>query len=119
MEDVKKAFLAIPKYLHFAKDHIAQHALKNGYAPLTPYGIPFWMLDTVERDRIREANTEYLETADEVWIFGSGEELGEHSVNGLNVTDGVHEEKQLAEELEKKIRYFHVDLDTQQITEQE
>lgn len=114
---MKLVFLAIPKYLHFAKDHIAQHALENNAAPLTPYGIPFWMLDTVERDRVREANQTYLESAEEVWIFGSKESLGNHTVEGLNVTDGVLEEKEMAEEKGIKIRYFKVDVDTQEITE--
>ncbi|MFP4229899.1 MAG: hypothetical protein ACLFRK_02050 [Candidatus Nanohaloarchaea archaeon] len=114
---MKTVYTAVPKYLHFAKDHINRYVLEKEFAPITPYYGPFWMLDTVKRQKVRSANKAYIKSADQVWIFGATKGPGEEKVHGLNVTDGVFEEKKLAEELGKKVRTFKVNLENQEIQE--
>ena len=55
----------------------------------------YFMLDTVERDVVRNANNNLVKKADEIWVFGP-------------VADGVLAEIILAKKEGKKIRYFKV-----------
>lgn len=114
-------YTAIPKSLHFAHQFILQDVIERGCAPITPYGITFWLLDTVDRDKIREVNTTYVRTADEVWAYGTPDDIGgEHSIgDGLNTTDGVIAETELALESNTPVRVFELDVDTQNVDEQD
>jgi len=53
------------------------------------------MLDTVERNALRETNNTYIIKADEIWVFGP-------------VSDGVLAEIILAKKMNKPIRYFKI-----------
>ena len=53
------------------------------------------MLDTVDRDLIRNANNNLVKKADELWVFGP-------------ISDGVLAEIRLAKELNKPIRCFRI-----------
>jgi hypothetical protein len=113
----KRIYTAIPKYLIFAHDHILQFVLANDGAPLTPYSGPFWLLDTVDREAIRESNELYIEAADEIWVFGVDKpDLFEGwEVNNLSVTDGVVEEIKTAKEQDIPVKLHHVEVDSQLI----
>ena len=66
------------------------------------------MLDSVERDKIREANNDLVKKADELWVFGQ-------------ISDGVLLEIKLAKEANKPIKYFKVinSKDIKEISEDE
>jgi hypothetical protein len=68
----------------------------------------YFMLDSVERDKIREANDELVKKADELWVFGQ-------------ISDGVLLEIKLAKEANKPIKYFKVinSKDIKEISEDE
>ena len=51
------------------------------------------MLDTVERDVVRDANNSILRKADEVWVFG-------------RISDGVLAEIRIAKKTGKPVRYY-------------
>ena len=55
----------------------------------------YFMLDTVERDTVRNANNNLIKRADEIWMFGP-------------VSDGVLAEIRLAKQGDKPIRYYTI-----------
>lgn len=114
---VKLIYTAIPKYLHFAHDYILRYVVQAGHAPVTPYSGTFWLLDTVDRDGIRDANERYMEAADEIWVFGINTETGFEGwrINDLHVTDGVIGEIQTARDDGKPVKLHQVDVDSQSI----
>lgn len=83
------------KYLAYFKDNISKFILEKGAVPLNPFAIPYFMLDTLPRDTVREANNNYLKRADEVWVFG-------------RISDGVLAEIILAKKENKPVSYFKV-----------
>lgn len=113
----KLIYTAIPKYLHFAHDYILRYVLSCGNAPLTPYTGAFWLLDTVDRDAIRNANKQYIDAADEIWVFGVeiGAGFEGWMIEDLHVTDGVIEEIQIAKDQDIPVKLHHVEVDSQAI----
>ncbi len=76
--------------------HISKYILEAGYVPLNPFMMSeYFMLDTVDRDVVRNANNTLVERADELWIFGE-------------ISNGVAAEIELAKKLGKNIRYFEI-----------
>ncbi len=55
----------------------------------------YFMLDTVDRDVVRNANNNLVKKSDELWVFGP-------------VADGVLAEIVLAKEEMKPVRYFSI-----------
>lgn len=55
----------------------------------------YFLLDSVERDTVRNANNNLVIRANELWVFGP-------------VSDGVLAEIKLAKKLQKPIRYFSI-----------
>ena len=84
--------------------HISKFVLEQNCIPLNPYMLwEYFMLDALDRDKIREANNALVEKAEELWVFGE-------------ISDGVLAEIKLAEEKQKPIRYFAV-IDSREIKE--
>ena len=84
--------------------HISKFVLEQNCIPLNPYMLwEYFMLDALDRDKIREANNALVEKAEELWVFGE-------------ISDGVLAEIKLAEEKQKPIRYFAV-IDSKEIKE--
>ena len=101
---MKIVFTAISKKLFYFKMHISKFVLEKDCIPLNPYMLwEYFMLDTVERDKIREANNGLVEKADELWVFGE-------------VSNGVLAEIRIAKEKNKPIKYFTV-IDSKEIKE--
>ena len=94
-KDKKLVYTAMSKYLSYFKDHISKFVLGKGCVPLNPFNIPYFMLDTVNRDICREANNNLLKRADEVWVFGE-------------VSNGVLAEIKIAKKMKKPINFFKI-----------
>jgi len=93
---MKLVYTAISKHLFYFRMHISKFVLEKNCIPLNPFMIfEYFMLDTIERDKIREANNTLVERVDELWVFGK-------------VSNGVLAEIKLAKEKDKSIRYFTV-----------
>ena len=76
---------------------ISKYVLEQGKVPLNPFMIfDYFLLDSIERDLIREGNNNLVKRADELWVFGS-------------VSDGVLAEIKIAKEMEKSILYFKIE----------
>lgn len=64
--------------------------------PLNPFMIfQYFLLDTVKRETIYEANAALVAAADELWVFGE-------------ISDGVAAEIAQAKKIKKPIRYFEI-----------
>jgi hypothetical protein len=93
---MKLIYPAHSKHYFFFRQHISKFVLENDCVPLNPFMIfEYFMLDTIERNKIREANNTLVLKADELWIFGP-------------ISDGVLKEIELAQDKEKPIRYFDI-----------
>jgi len=101
---MKLVYTAISKKLFYFKMHISKFVLEKDCIPLNPFMIfEYFMLDTVDRNKIREANNTLVKKADELWVFGQ-------------VSDGVLAEIKIAKEKQKPIKYFTV-IDSKEIKE--
>ena len=104
VKDMKLIFTAMSKHLFYFRQHISKFVLERNCVPLNPFmSFEYFMLDTVDRDLIRNANNNLVMKADELWVFGP-------------VSDGVLAEIKLAKSLNKPIRYFQV-IDSKEIKE--
>jgi len=94
--DLPLVYTAMSKHLFYFREHISQFVLDNGGVPLNPFMIfGYFMLDTVDRDVVRQANNVIVSRADQLWVFGA-------------VSDGALAEIVQAKELGKVVKYFGV-----------
>ena len=94
IEKMELVYPAYSKHNFYFRQHISRYVLEQDCVPLNPFMIfEYFMLDTVDRDLIRNANNNLVRRADQLWVFGE-------------ISDGVLAEIKLAKELEKPIRYF-------------
>ncbi|MFA4942289.1 MAG: hypothetical protein WC564_01465 [Patescibacteria group bacterium] len=95
--DKPLVYTAMSKYLFYYRMHISKYVLEQGYVPLNPFMVfDYFLLDTVDRDVVREANNNLVKRADEVWVFGS-------------VSDGVLAEIKIALNSKRIVRYFKIE----------
>src|SRR3989344_2644360 len=94
IEKMELVYPAYSKHNFYFRQHISRYVLEQDCVPLNPFMIfEYFMLDTVDRDLIRNANNNLVRRVDQLWVFGE-------------ISDGVLAEIKLAKELEKPIRYF-------------
>ena len=97
-------YTAMSKYLFYFRESISKFVLEQNYIPLNPFLLfNYFLLDTVDRDKIRNANNNLVEISDELWVFGK-------------VSGGVLAEIKLAKEFGKTIKYFKI-IDSKEIEE--
>ncbi len=76
--------------------NVCAYVFGEGAVPLNPFNMfGYFLYDLVDRDAVRAANNAVISRVDEVWVFGP-------------VANGVAAEIILAQQLNKKIRYFSV-----------
>ena len=76
---------------------ISKFVLEQGGVPLNPFMIfDYFMVDTVERNVVREANNNLVRISDEVWCFGA-------------ISDGVQVEIDYARKDGKNVRFFKIE----------
>lgn len=90
-------YTALSKHLFYYRMHISKFVLEQGQVPLNPFMLfDYFLLDSVARDQVREANNSLVRRADAIWIFGP-------------VSNGVLAEIQIAKALQKPLRYFIIE----------
>lgn len=99
--DLKKnkdfVYTAMSKHFFYYRMHISKFVLKQSKVPLNPFMIfDYFLLDSVDRNLVREGNNNLLIKCDELWVFGP-------------VSDGVLAEIKIAKDLKKPIRYFKIE----------
>ncbi|MDB5161787.1 MAG: hypothetical protein JWM52_295 [Candidatus Saccharibacteria bacterium] len=89
-------YTAMSKHLYYFRMFISKFVYDNNGVPLNPFMISdYFMLDTVDRDVIREGNNSVVKGSHEIWVFG-------------DVSNGVLAEIQMAKEQNKPVRYFKI-----------
>ena len=97
-------YTAMSKHLFYFREHISKFVLQQGGVPLNPFmTFNYFMLDTVDRDVVRQANNTLVARADQLWMFGP-------------ISDGALAEIIQAKEQGKIVRYFGV-VDSREIVE--
>ena len=77
--------------------HISKYVIEQHKVPLNPFMIfEYFLLDTVNRDLVREGNNNLVIRSDEIWVFGP-------------VSNGVLAEIKIAKEMNKPVRYFKIE----------
>jgi len=95
-QDKPLIYTAMSKHLFYFRMLVSAYVLENGGVPLNPFMVfDYFLLDTVDRDLVREGNNNLVKRSDEIWVFGQ-------------VSNGVLAEIQIAHELNKPIRYFSI-----------
>jgi len=90
-------YTAMSKHLFYYRMHISKYVIEQYKVPLNPFMIfEYFMLDSVDRDLIREANNNLVIRSDELWVFGA-------------VSNGVLAEIKIAKEMNKIIKYFKIE----------
>jgi hypothetical protein len=90
-------FTALSKHYFYYRMFICQYVLKQNAVPLNPFMIfDYFLLDTVKRDIVREANNNLVKRSDKLWVFGP-------------VSNGVLAEIRLAKKMNIPIKYFTID----------
>lgn len=96
IDDKKLIYIAYSKHFAFFRSHISKYVLENGAVPLNPFLLfGYFLIDTVDRAVIREANNNLVKRADEIWVFGP-------------ISDGVLAEIKIAQKQKKPIKYFQI-----------
>lgn len=89
-------YTALSKHLFYYRMHISKYVLEQGKVPLNPFLLfDYFLLDSVDRDKVREANNTLVKRADSIWVFGP-------------VSNGVLAEIQIAKASQKPVRYFTI-----------
>lgn len=90
-------YTAMSKHLFYYRMHISKFVLENGGVPLNPFMLfDYFLLDTIDRNLVREGNNNLVKKSDEIWVFGS-------------VSNGVLAEIKIAKETNKSIKYFKME----------
>ena len=98
-------FAAMSKRNFFLREHIVKFILEKGHTPTCAFMMfSYFLLDTVDRKLLIEANNDLIKRSDELWVFGE-------------ISDGVIEEIKLAQKMKLPIRYFCIDQFPQEIKE--
>ncbi len=104
-EDKKLVYPAFSKRNFFWRMHVSKFVLENNCVPVNPFmNFEYFLLDTVDRDLVRNGNNNIVKRCDEIWVFGE-------------ISDGVLKEIELAKKLNKTIRYFDISNLPEQIKE--
>lgn len=92
----KLIYTAFSKHLFYYRMFISRFVLENGCVPLNPFMLfDYFLLDTLDRDLVRDANNSIVLRADEVWVFGP-------------ISNGVLAEIILAKKHAKPIAFFKI-----------
>lgn len=98
LQEIKPlVYTAMSKHLFYYRMFISKFVLENNAVPLNPFMVfDYFMLDTVDRNIVRQANNSLVSRSDEVWVFGA-------------VSNGVLAEVQIAKAQNKSVRYFKIE----------
>jgi hypothetical protein len=92
----KVVFAAMSKRSFYLREHIIKYCLQQKVTPTCAFMMfSYFLLDTVDRTGLIEANNELVRRSDELWVFG-------------DISDGVKAEITLAESLNIPVKYFLV-----------
>lgn len=90
-------YTAMSKHLFYYRMHISKYVLEQEMVPLNPFMLfDYFLLDSTDRNLIRDANNSLVLRADQIWVFGP-------------VSNGVLAEILIAQKANKPIIYFKIE----------
>lgn len=96
-EDKPFVYTAMSKHFFYYRMHISKFVIEAGGVPLNPFMIyDYFLLDSVDRDAVREGNNNLVRRSDAIWVFGP-------------VSNGVLAEIKIAKKMNKKIKFFKIE----------
>ena len=102
--DKPLVYTAMSKRLFYSRMFVSKYVLEQNAVPLNPFMVfDYFLLDSVDRDLVRQGNNNLVKRSDEIWVFGS-------------VSNGVLAEIELARKMNKPVKYFQIS-DKQDITQ--
>lgn len=101
----KTVFTAQSKQTFYCRDAVCQFVFQQGAIPVNPFRVfDYFLGDRVNRDLVRNGNNELIRRCDELWVFGL-------------VSDGVLFEIATCRQTGKRIRYFTISANADEIRE--
>ena len=92
----KVVFAALSKRNFYLREYIVKFILEKGGTPMCAFMMySYFLLDTVDRKKLIDANNDLIRRSDELWVFGE-------------ITEGVEKEIELAKKLGQPIKYFDI-----------
>ncbi len=92
-------FTAMSKKYFYMRMLVVKYVLEKGCVPINPFmSFDYFLVDTVDRHIVRNANNNLVDIADELWVFGS-------------VSDGVIVEIKRVAQKGKSVRFFTISND--------
>ena len=89
-------FTALSKKYFYMRMLVTKYVLEQGSVPINPFmSFDYFLLDTLDRDVIRNANNNLVALADELWVFGS-------------ISNGVLAEIRQVSKEGKLVRFFSI-----------
>lgn len=93
----KVVFAAMSKHNFYLREYIIKFILESGCTPMSAFMMySYFLLDTVDRQKLIDANNDLIRRSDELWVFG-------------DVSDGVKMEIDLARRLGLPVKNFSID----------
>ena len=90
-------YTAMSKHLFYFRMHISKFVLENWGVPLNPFMIfDYFLLDSVDKNLVREWNNNIVKRSDEIWVFWP-------------VSNWVLAEILISKEQKKTIKYFKIE----------
>ncbi len=87
-------YTAMSKKNFYMRQFVTKFVLDEGLVPLNPFMIfDYFLLDTVDRDVVRQGNNTLVMRSDELWVFG-------------DISDGVQAEIVQFKKTGRPVRYF-------------
>jgi len=95
--DKNLVYTAMSKHLFYYRAHISKYVVEQHKVPLNPFMIfDYFLLDSVDRNLVREGNNNLVKRSDEIWVFGK-------------VSNGVLAEIKIAKKINKTVKYFKIE----------
>lgn len=89
-------YCALSNRNFYWRAHITKYVLDEGHVPICPQMLfDYYLLHTVTKDSVREANNNLILRSDQVWVFG-------------NVSLGVKVQVGIAKRLRKPLRFHDI-----------
>ncbi len=90
-------YTAMSKHYFYYRMFISRYVLEQGKVPLNPFMLfDYFLLDSIDRNLVRDANNSLVLRADHIWVFGP-------------ISNGVLAEILLAQKANKPISYFKIE----------
>lgn len=92
----KIIFAAMARENFYLREYITKFILEKDSTPVSAFMMfSYFLMDSIERQRLIEANNNLIKISNELWVFGK-------------ISPGVTEEIRLAESLKMPIKYFSI-----------